>query len=264
MRTAPGQTGMPRKHLGRGLVVAVLVLGVAGCAAADDPGDAPTSPAIADGYLCDHVSISREAVETRVPVGAIDEPGRVALSEALWDDGSPVALPPEEGWYLATMTDDLVAVMRDVEVVPDPSSMGLLRDHELLTVERVDDATNLAPGWYVGQSGTCALTVDLGDLTVPEVQLQSPLDPQSTELALLVTENSCNSGEDAAGRIEVVRLEETDDTVSLVLGVRPRGGAQNCPSNPATPFTVTLSQPLGERQVMDASLADPRPLTVKE
>jgi hypothetical protein len=264
MRTAPGRTGLPRNRLGRGLGVVVVVLGVAGCASAGDPGDAPPSAAVADGYLCDHVSISREAMETRVSVGAIDDAGRAALAEARWDDGSPVDLPPEEDWYLAAMTDDLVGVMRDIEVVPDPSSMGLSRDHELLTVERVDDATNLAPGWYVGQSGTCALTVDLGDLTVPEVQLQSPPDSRSTEVALLVTEVSCNSGEDAAGRIEVVSLDETDDTVSLILGVRPRNGAQNCPSNPATPFTVTLSHPLGERQVMDASLADPRPLTVNE
>jgi len=173
-----------------------------------------------------------------------------------------VDLPPEEGWYVAISTDDLVGVMRDVEVVADPVSPGIAPDHAVLTVRWVDDATNLAPGWYVDKSARCALTVDLGNLTVPAIELQSPPDPMSEDLRLLVTEQTCNGGDDAEGRIEVVSIDETDDRVSLVLGVRPRGGAHTCPSNPATPFTVTLSEPLGEREVVDASLADPRPLTV--
>jgi len=197
-----------------------------------------------------------------VPVSDIDEEGRIALSEAVWDDGSPIDLPEGEGWYVAVSTDELVGVMRDIDVVVDPVSPGLAPDREVQTVAWVDDATNLTPGWYGGSSGRCALTVDLGDLTVPGVEFQSPPDPLSPELRLLVTEQSCNSGTDAAGRIEIVSVEETDDRVSLVLGVRPRGGNQTCPSNPATPFTVELSAPLGDRVVVDASLADPRALTV--
>jgi hypothetical protein len=126
----------------------------------------------------------------------------------------------------------------------------------------VADATNLEPGWYLRQSSRCALSVDLGGLTVPEISLQSLPDPRSRESTLLVTESSCNSGEDADGRIEVVSIDETDDRVSLILGVRPRRGDQNCPSNPATPFTVTLSEPQGERDLFDAGLAVPRQLQV--
>jgi len=247
------------------LGAALVALALSGCAtsAADvEPTAVPTPSAAGDGFLCSGLPISRDAVETRVPVIAIGEPGRIALSEAVWDDGSSLDLPPEEDWYVATTTDDLVGVMRDVEVEADPASMGILPDHEVLTVTWVEDATNLTPGWYVDKSDTCALTVDLGDLTVPAIKLQSPPDPMSQELRLLVNEETCNSGEDAEGRIEVVSLDETDDRVSLVLGVRPRGGMQDCPSNPATPFTVTLSEPLGEREVVDAGLADPRLLTL--
>ena len=130
------------------------------------------------------------------------------------------------------------------------------------TPSATGDGFLCTPGWPVDKSDTCALTVDLGDLTIPEVEFQLPPDPMSPELHLLVTEETCNSGQDAAGRIEVVSIDETDVSVSLVLGVRPRDGGQTCPSNPATPFTVTLSEPLGERAVLDASLADPRPLTL--
>lgn len=246
-----------------GAVIAVLALsGCAGPAAHLAPTGEPTPSAVGDGFLCGGLSISRGAVERREPVSAIGESGRIALSEAEWDDGRLVDLPPEEDWYVAITTDDLVGVMRDVEMEADSGAMRLLPDFEVLTVRWVDDATNLSPGWYVESSGMCALTVDLGDLNVPAVELQTAPDPTSPELRLLVNEDTCNSGEDAEGRIEVVSLDETDDRVSLVLGVRPRAGMQTCPSNPPTPFTVTLSEPLGERKVVNASLADPRLLTL--
>ena len=249
---------------GLGAVLVTLVL--TGCAASagdGGPGTAPTPFVAGDVFVCNGLAISRDAVEARVPVSEISEPGRVALAEAVWDDGSPLDLPAEEGWYVASVTDDLVAVMRDVEAAPDPVSPGAARDREVQSVAWVDDATNLTPGWYGASSGPCALTLDLGDLTVPAVELQVPPDPLSREVRLLVTEETCNSGMDAEGRIEVVSLEETDAGVSLVLGVRPREGGQTCPSNPSTPFTLTLTEPLGERQIVDASLATPRPLTVR-
>ena len=249
---------------GLGAVLVTLVL--TGCAASagdGGPGTAPTPFVAGDVFVCNGLAISRDAVEARVPVSEISEPGRVALAEAVWDDGSPLDLPAEEGWYVASVTDDLVAVMRDVEAAPDPVSPGAARDREVQSVAWVDDATNLTPGWYGASSGPCALTLDLGDLTVPAVELQVPPDPLSREVRLLVTEETCNSGMDAEGRIEVLSLEETDAGVSLILGVRPRDGGQTCPSNPSTPFTLTLTEPLGERQIVDASLATPRPLTVR-
>ncbi|TFC87771.1 hypothetical protein [Cryobacterium sp. TMT4-31] len=243
-----------------------MMLAVSGCAgsAADlEPSIVPTPFVAGDVFLCDGLSISREALEARVPMSSIGEHGHTALSEAVWDDGSPVGVPSGEGWYVAVSTEDTVGVMRDIEVVADPVSPGLAPDREVHTVAWVDDATNLTPGWYGASSSRCALTVDLGDLTVPGVEFQSPPDPLSKELRLLVTEETCSGGDDAEERIEVVSIDETDDQVSLVLGVRPRGGINACPSNPATPFTVTLSEPLGEREVVDASLANPRPLKAK-
>jgi hypothetical protein len=242
-------------------VGALVTLLTAGCASAG-PGDVPGSTTVGENYLCTGLSIPREAVADRVPVSDIEDRGRVALAEAVWDDGGPLGLPPEENWFVATVTDEQVSIMRDLVVVPDPASGGTAPDHAVLTVEWVDEATNLEPGWYVRQSSWCALSVDLGDLTVPDLEFRSSPSPESRELSLLVTESSCNSGHDAEGRIEVVSVEETADRVSLILGVRPPRGAQNCPSNPATPFTVTLTEPLGNREVVDGGLAEPRPLLV--
>lgn len=250
--------------LGAGLTT----LALSGCAAPASDVGPTTSPTLSstpsaagDGLLCGQLAISREAEEKRTPVSAMSEGERVPHSEALWDDGGLLDLPPDEGWYVATMTDELIGVMRDVEVGANPMSGDMPRDREVLTVTWVKDALDSPTGWYVSHRGTCALTVDLGDLTVPAIELHPPPDKTSRELRLQVTEQTCNGGEDAAGRIVVLSVDETDDQVSLVLGVRPRGGPQACPSNPATPFTVTLSQPLGEREVVDAALANPRVLT---
>jgi hypothetical protein len=236
---------------------------LSGCAASAGPvpGGSPSPSIAGKNFLCGGWSIPRAAVESRVPLSAIPPEGRAALEAAVWDDGAPLDLPAEEGWYVAMTTDDLVGVMRDVPVVPDPVSGGIYPDREVRMVEWVADATNLTPGWYVSMSGPCALTVDLGDLSVPAVELREPPDPASSQLTLLVTEQSCNSGEDAQGRVEVVSINETDERVSLVLGVRPRDGMMTCPSHPATPFTVTLAKPVGNRELLDVGLAEPRPLS---
>jgi hypothetical protein len=53
--------------------------------------------------------------------------------------------------------------------------------------------------------------------------------------------------------------------VQLHVGVRPpEADSVTCPSNPATPFSVELSQPLGDRAIVDASVVPPRPVTVAD
>jgi hypothetical protein len=244
----------------RSLGVTLLAFALTGCAAsAAEPTTTPT-PTVGDGYLCGGLPITQEALDERVPVGSIGEAGRIALSTAAWDDGSPLLLPPEDDWYVASIAEDQIGVIRDVPVEADLMSGGIAADHEVQTVGWIDDATNLTPGWYGTSRGPCALTVDLGDWTVPAVELEASPNPSSRELRLLVTERSCNSGENAEGRVDIVRLDETAEHVSLVLGIRPQDGFRTCPSHPATPFTVTLTEPLGARTVLDAGLAEPRAL----
>ncbi|MBX0298453.1 hypothetical protein K2F54_00490 [Cryobacterium sp. 1639] len=97
--------------------------------------------------------------------------GRAALSAATWDDASPVDFPAQDGWYVVATTHDVISVILDVDSVVDPESGVIPADREVRTVEWVD-APNVTPGWYVSMSGPCALTVNLGDLTVPAIELQ--------------------------------------------------------------------------------------------
>ncbi len=87
-----------------------------------------------------------------------------------------------------------------------------------------------------------------------------PPDPASSELHVLVTEQDCNSGMDAEGRVELVRLDEDDANVEIRIGVRPESGDASCPDNPPTPFTVVLERPLGDRALLDAAKEPARAL----
>lgn len=77
----------------------------------------------------------------------------------------------------------------------------------------------------------------------------------------LVRERECASGQSAEGRIELVDLTLTAEQIQLHVGVQPLGGGQECPGNPPTPFTVDIGEPIGDREIVDTSVAPPRTVT---
>jgi hypothetical protein len=123
------------------------------------------------------------------------------------------------------------------------------------------DAAGGAP---VGDAsgGASASRYDLGDLGEATVALDpdNPPDPDSTQVHLLVTEVACAGGEPADGRVAVAHLVEHEDRVEVVVGVEALPGAQTCQSNPPTPFTVELDEPLGARALVDVAVYPEREL----
>lgn len=178
------------------------------------------------------------------------------------DDAGSRAFDPSEDWRVVHQSEDRVDLVRKLDE-PFDNGGGDIRSHESRTLERITGATNVPDGtWLLTSAGPCtqrlATTGNLGeaDLTLPR-----PPEPDSSTLDLFVHERACASGQNAEGRIELVSIEETTDQVRLHIGVSPRGGGQDCQGNPPTPFTVELSEPLGDRQVVDASVVPARPVT---
>lgn len=151
--------------------------------------------------------------------------------------------------------EDQLAVFRERDTAREEGD-DILRTHDVVVVEDFGGGT----GWHLRAWTSCAPQRVLEGLGSAEVWLAAPPDPASG-VDLLVMELACSSGEDAEGRIEVVEQAEGTSAVELLVAVRPDGGG-DCPSNPATPFTVTLDQPLGDRTVIDTSVYPPRPLDV--
>ena len=96
-----------------------------------------------------------------------------------------------------------------------------------------------APGW-----GHANFVLDPAD----------PPDPGSDRFTVLATEVACAGGQPPTDRdVRAAILDETAQSVSVVILVEPSRGASDCQGNRPFEFEVQLDSPLGERQVLDAS-----------
>ncbi len=89
-----------------------------------------------------------------------------------------------------------------------------------------------------------------------------PLPPETTKIDGFVMERACASGRSPAGRVSEPVIEYGVATVTVTFTILPPPGeAQDCQSNPEFPVEVTLTEPLGERALLDGSSAPPRDAT---
>ncbi|RIJ51496.1 hypothetical protein DZG00_08640 [Clavibacter lycopersici] len=265
---------MRRSPLVPAALLALVLL--AGCApGADDAGtlaagDPPASsssgepvavptPAEVTGYDCNIRPVDPEAFEARVPLSSLGAEGAAAFAETTQGMEGHPGYPPEDGWFVLAASATDIEIMR---AVTEPYEMGngeIPPDHEYVAAKRVEEPGE-APRWMEWSASPCALRLDYAELDVATVSFEALPDPSSDRITFLVDEHACNSGEDAAGRVQLLALEETDDRVEVAFGVRPRNVGATCQGNPSTPFTVALSAPLGEREVVDTGLVIPRPV----
>jgi hypothetical protein len=84
-------------------------------------------------------------------------------------------------------------------------------------------------------------------------------DPGANQVSLLATEVACAGGQAPGDRaVKQVILDENERVVSLVILVEPTKGATTCQGNPAFPVEVQLDSPLGDREILDASVYPPK------
>jgi hypothetical protein len=177
---------------------------------------------------------------------AADQPAAILHATLRETEGLPEGEGlPGEGWIRAAQTDDVVLFVARAQ--------GMA--WSMVKVERRDGV------WSTDGYGACNLQPDVPDgmnLAVFRLSPDAELMPETTEVDLLVTELACNSGQDARGRIRVLDLVPAADTVTVIIAVVPRPGGHDCPGNPATPFTLSLPEPLGDRVILDGSEVPPR------
>ncbi|WP_141387292.1 hypothetical protein [Cellulosimicrobium cellulans] len=238
------QVGRAGRVVGAGLAV---VLGLGACATADGPASRTAGEG---SYRCWETVVPDDVLESGVTADHLSEDGRAAL------DGLEVPPIDPAEWTVVEDGAERVALLRELDG-PEDLGAGDVRTHEMLVIEWTD-APNLdpSPTWVLTAAQTCALRADLGELGTATLTLdpEHPPVPDARELHLLVTEMACNNGEDAEGRVRLSALAVRDDAVAVTVGVEPRTGEANCPSNPPTPFVVELDEPLGDRVVLDASV----------
>jgi hypothetical protein len=149
---------------------------------------------------------------------------------------------PQEGWRVLSSTGDVT------ELVVDADSQLWFQ-----TLERRGGV------WvWSGSSATpdCPLRVPAPDgfndvLWRLDPDHEAP-GPSSTEVHVLVHETACASGEPVGDRLVGPQVEVTATEARLGFLAKAQEGDFNCPSNPETPITVPLEEPLGDRSLVDA------------
>lgn len=124
-----------------------------------------------------------------------------------------------------------------------------------------------ASGWKPDGMGQCEPRVVLSAEFGPASWALDPAFPTptttTTQLHILVWEQTCSGGSPATGRISAPVVQYAATSVTITLGVRPLeaspGTVFTCPMPPGTPATMTLAEPLGNRTLLDGGLVPPAP-----
>lgn len=251
------------------IVAAVVVVLVVGPALLPRPGReasgpistaAPSAPASAAAtpsddaairYVCipDHPSFTIEELLNAPPADAVNDPPLAVLA-----DTSYQGFPPLEAWRRVVQTDDAVVFMAEWPGGDAP--------YMVVNVVPGGPATPLHDGWGADSYGACTPRpvtpegVDVADWYV-DLAAGEP-GPETDTLPIFVHERQCASGQPATGRILEPVVDYGEDEVTVTIMVRTIGG--ECPSNPLTPFTIQLDEPLGDRVLVDGGqfpLGDP-------
>ena len=222
--------GVPRRAIAYALPVLAAVAALAACATPQSGEVGGTTPSQSGGvgtttpppagdrrYDCNHRPVDPVAFAAARPAASLPAEQIAIIESATITIGGaqPLGLDADQ-WIVVASSDDQIDLMQRLSE-GDPA---LDPTHDWKHVIIGDFGT---ARWALKSSATCALNYDVSPLTAVEIRLDpsAPPDPSSRDLALLVTERACNSGQDAEGRVRLVELIETADAVKMTIGVDP-------------------------------------------
>lgn len=252
-----------------GLALSLLV-GASAVAQASSHPDSSTEPIPGQLISCDGRPPGFPIEQLGAPTGAEKAVGPIydGLRSAIKTMRSEFMFEPRGDrphrlpWLLAYQDDDraLFLVQR---------KRG---NWEVMTVEREGDT------WGFGGYGGChprPLIVHEYGESVWRVKESAPPAPEDTSIGMDVMERACASGQSASGRIVDPIIEYTVDSITITVPVRdlidvlleeriaewesknpgtsppPFSIGVNCPGNPWTPYVAELSEPIGDRVLLD-------------
>lgn len=227
--------------------------------------------------------------------GPSDRVNGVDTPVTIVDGEVQVSCGPRPGWLPSQMTDGISSELSDEELhaalgqgieafgpetqhsVPDwpDTPWRLLAEEDDVLTFGLGEWTENGPvgraqsfsvqrdgaGWAFAGSGDCQLRPLLAEgASWAEVTAPAPPDPAASVLRVGVNELACTGSRDPSPHLREPVLVETQETVVVYWTSTPPEGAQACPGNPTVSREITLSEPLGERQVLDGSRWPPTPI----
>jgi hypothetical protein len=103
-----------------------------------------------------------------------------------------------------------------------------------------------------------------GEVRLAEVHLaDDDLDRDATDIPVKVTETGCSGGRRIDGKLIGPYIEQADGQLRVLYGVEPPRQAEpsTCVGNPPSETTLELAEPLGDRELVDASHWPLQPVT---
>lgn len=184
-----------------------------------------------------------DALRGRVGAESADHPAAAALRRLLDHDR---ALRGRQGWYLVALSDTgalFIVPGRPGEDIP----------YWMAEFEKRGDR------WTFARSGQCEIRPSfegIGQATWTLAPGQ-PLTPHTEVINVLVAELACASGSSPEGRLVPAAAVYQETAIIIIYGVRPLHGPQTCQAAPAAATRLRLSEPLGDRQLLDGGVLPP-------
>jgi hypothetical protein len=121
-------------------------------------------------------------------------------------------------------------------------------------------------GWDLDAYGDCAAApvqptgVNAADFWLDR-DAPAP-GPNATTLHGLIRERACANGRPPTGRVRPPAVTYSEQFVIVTVTVTEIPGGADCPGNPSDPITIELSEPLGDRRILDGSVFPARDASV--
>ncbi|MDQ3983274.1 MAG: hypothetical protein M3271_11395 [Actinomycetota bacterium] len=204
---------------------------------ADDPPAAETSFGEDLSYSCGGVTFPVAAIEDRQS----PSDDLLAAIEKLRKSRREGDIVPPDGWFMVAGTRDRATLL---------APLG--DKFAYATFEKKGQGWDV-PAW----ARNCVPRLHVPGKSVLRWAFREgayPPDSGATELNLLVIEDECSSARDIEGLIEA-NVEYREDRVDVVLTAPGlERGAYTCQGTPPTEYELVLSEPVGDREVIDLSV----------
>jgi hypothetical protein len=185
-------------------------------------------------------SFPLEALDNPKGAKREDHPSAAGLRRLIRHPGGIIPLR-KRGWRLVKRNDRIARYLA-----------GDGPRYESVTLERRRDPAR--PWDFSSSTYDCVPERVRGGLTPGHWRLAPASGdpaPGDTELEVLVHEHACASGRRPDGRVLAPSVSFRAGEVAVAYYVRPLRGVQTCPGAPPAKKTLHLSQPLGDRSLVD-------------
>lgn len=191
-------------------------------------------------------------------VDGLVEDGEVETALAAVAAEAPMDAPDPGPWIALAAGPHNGREVVVLGVGPWSSAAGPDDGAQEVTLERTD--AGLEPlSW-----GGCQLSVAL-PAGLSQVEITAPVggvDATTTAPTVLANERECTSGRDPRPFLGEPEIVETDDRVVVTMSSDAMVGGADCQGNPSVPVTLELSEPIGDRELVDGGVWPHRPIVV--